>query len=199
MASAKEEAAITARLARENGVSEEAVKAVLDALRRGGGAMAQFSHADFGGMSQWSSGMTMVGDMFNDNLKTKLNAIAGELSKRLRERPVEDGGDDRAVSYRSSGTRHAGSWWPQELGDPSSLGSQNDMRYAVFPLKRRLVIDDHGRTKIYDTRDHHISGVSQSQSTDTTLTFVSQHGVVRVSDLARADTIDLEDQARDER
>ena len=61
------------------------------------------------------------------------------------------------------------------------------MRYAVFPEKRRLVIDDHGRTKIYDTGDHHISGVSQSQSTDSTLTFVSQHGVVRVSDLARAD------------
>ena len=133
MASAQEEAEITARLAREHGVSEEAVRAVFDALRRGGGTMAQFSHADFGGMSQWSSGMTMVGDMFNDSLKAKLNAIAGELSRYLREHPVEDGGDDRAVSYRSGGTRHAGSWWPQELGDPSSVGSQNDMRYAVFP------------------------------------------------------------------
>ena len=58
------------------------------------------------------------------------------------------------------------------------------MRYAVFPLKRRLVIDDHGQTKTYDTGNHQISGVSQSQSTDSTLTFVSQHGVVRVSDLA---------------
>lgn len=199
MASAQEEAAITARLARENDVSEEAVKAVFDALRRGGGTMAQFSHADFGGMSQWSSGMTMVGDMFNDSLKIKLNAIAGELSRYLREHPVEHPADDRAVSYRSSGTRHAGSWWPQELGDPSSVGSQNDMRYAVFPEQRRLVIDDHGRTIIYDTSDHHISGVSQSQSTDTTLTFVSQHGVVRVSDLARADGVNPEDQARDER
>ena len=27
--------------------------------------MAQFSHSDFGGMSQWSPGMTMVGDMCN--------------------------------------------------------------------------------------------------------------------------------------
>ncbi len=61
------------------------------------------------------------------------------------------------------------------------------MRYAVFPEKRRLIIDDHGRTKIYDTGDHSISGVSQAQSTDSTLTFVSQHGIVRVSDLAGAD------------
>ncbi|MGX5843591.1 hypothetical protein ACWGTI_22990 [Mesorhizobium sp. ArgA1] len=186
MAGAGEDADLIARLAHEHGVSDDAVRAVLQALRRGGGTMAQFSHADFGGMSQWSSGMTMVGDMFNDSLKVKLNAIAGELSRHLREQPAEDRADERAVSYRSGASRHASSWWPQELGDPSSVGSQNDMRYAVFPLKRRLVIDDHGRTYIYDTGDHQISGVSQAQSTDSTLTFVSQHGVVRVSDLAQA-------------
>ena len=150
MTSAQEEAEITARLARENGVSEEAVRAVLDALRRGGGTMAQFSHADFGGMSQWSSGMTMVGDMFNDRLKAKLDAIAGELSKYLREHAAQNG-DGHADSYRPAGPGQAASWWPQELGDPSSVGSQNDMRYAVFPQQHRLVIDDHGRTKIYDT------------------------------------------------
>ncbi|MGX5830172.1 hypothetical protein [Mesorhizobium sp. 43Arga] len=186
MASAWEDADLTARLAREHGVSDDAVRAVFQALRRGGGTMAQFSHADFGGMSQWSSGMTMVGEMFNDSLKAKLNAIAGELSRYLREHPAEDGADDRAVSYRSGA---AGSWWPQELGVPSSVGSQNDMRYAVFPLRRRLVIDDHGRTTTYDTGDHQISDVSQAQSTDSTLTFVSQHGVVRVSDLAPANKL----------
>jgi hypothetical protein len=146
--------------------------------------MAQFSHADIGGMSQWSSGMTMVGDMFNGSLKAKLNAIAGGLSRYLRDHPVEDRGDDRAVRHRSADTRPAGSWWSQELGDPSSVGSQNDMRYAVFPLKRRRVIDDHGQTTTYDTGDRQMAGVSQAQSTDSTLTFVSQHGVVRVSDLA---------------
>ena len=188
MANAPKEAETTARLAREQGVSEDAVKTVLDALRRSGGTMAQFSHADFGGMSQWSSGMTMVGDMFNDGLKAKLNAIAGELSSYLRDHPTEQRRDETLVSYRSSGTAQARSWWPEALGNPSSVGSQNDMRYAVFPEKRRLVIDDHGRTKIYDTGDHHISGVSQGQSADSTLTFVSQHGVVRVSDLAGAET-----------
>lgn len=189
MASAREDADLTARLAREHGVSDDAVRAVYQALRRGGGTMAQFSHADFGGMSQWSSGMTMVGDMFNDSLKVKLNAIAGELSKHLRQHPAEAPADDDAVSYRSGATRPAGPWWPQELGDPSSVGNQNNMRYAVFPLKRRLVIDDHGRTTTYDTGDHQISGVSQAQSTDSTLTFVSQHGVVRVSDLAQANEL----------
>ncbi|MFI0847133.1 hypothetical protein ACH196_24335 [Mesorhizobium sp. IMUNJ23232] len=186
MASARGEAEVTARLAREHGVSEDAVRAVFNALRRGGGTMAQFSHADFGGMSQWSAGMTMIGDMFNDSLKAKLNAIAGELSRYLRDHP-EDRGDGRTVSYHSDCTRNAGSWWPQELGVPSSVGSQNDMRYAVFPEMRRLVIDDRGQITAYETGDHRISGVSQAQSTDSTLTFIGQHGVVRVSDLKRAD------------
>jgi hypothetical protein len=188
MANAPKEAELIACLARDHGVSEDAVIAVLGALQRGGGTMAQFSHADFGGMSQWSSGMTMVGDMFNDSLKAKLNAIAGELSAYLRDHPSERrSSDDTNVSYRSAGMPGAGSWWPDELGNPSAAGSQNHMRYAAFPEKRRLVIDDNGKTEIYDTGDHRISGVSQSQSTDSTLTFVSQHGVVRVSDLKRVD------------
>jgi hypothetical protein len=61
------------------------------------------------------------------------------------------------------------------------------MRYAAFPDRHRLVIDDHGTLAIYDTGDHRISGVSQSQSSDSTLTFVSQLGVVRLSDLKRVD------------
>lgn len=137
-------AELTSRLARSHGVSESAVDAVLDALRRGGGLMAQFSHADFGGMSQWSSGMTMVGD---DSLKAKLDAIATELSAYLRDHPTKRSSDDMSVSYRSAGMATAASWWPDELGKPSAAGSQNHMRYAAFPEKRRLIIDDHGKIR----------------------------------------------------
>jgi hypothetical protein len=48
-----DEALIT-RLAIRHSVSADAVRTVLRALTSGGGRMAQFSHADFGGMSQWS-------------------------------------------------------------------------------------------------------------------------------------------------
>jgi hypothetical protein len=48
------------RLAKGHSVSAAAVQVVMSALRSGGGRMAQFSHADFGGMSQWSPGL--VGD-----------------------------------------------------------------------------------------------------------------------------------------
>jgi hypothetical protein len=72
-------------------------------LRSGGGRMAQFSHADFGGMSQWSPGMTMVGDMFNNSLKSKLDAVCTELAAYVAETPSTDRGRSGEVSYRSTG------------------------------------------------------------------------------------------------
>ena len=56
------------------------------------------------------------------------------------------------------------SWWPQGLANPSSSGAQNDLQYAFFPQQRRLVIRQGGTVQQYDTGDHRISGVGQSQS-----------------------------------
>ena len=69
--------------------------------------------------------------------------------------------------------RTASEWWPTGLGKPGAIGSQNALRYAVFPETRRLAIDDGGHTQIYDTGDHRIFGVAQAQSSDRTLTFTS--------------------------
>ncbi len=77
----------------------------------------------------------------------------------------------------------SGVWWPPELGQPSSAGSQNDLRYAVFPARQRLVVEKGGHVTVYETGDHLISGVSQQQGGDQSLTFTSQHGIVRLSDL----------------
>ena len=86
------------------------------------------------------------------------------------------------MSYRSS---HTSDWWPDGLGIPGSVGVQNDLRYAVFPVARRLAIKDGRAIDIYDTGDHQIFGVAQSQSTDQTLTFTSQTGLVRIADLPK--------------
>jgi hypothetical protein len=67
------------------------------------------------------------------------------------------------------------------------VGAQNDMRYAVFPENRRLVLDDHGHISIYDTGNHRIFGIAQAQSSDQTLSFTSEDGLVRVADLRRID------------
>jgi hypothetical protein len=173
------------RMAIKHSVSPAAAQVVLAALRGGGGKMAQFSHADFGGMSQWSPGMTMVGDMFNAQLKAKLDALCSDLSAHLEASPASGGSRSAGgeVSFRSkSGSTD---WWPAGLGRPGAVGAQNSLRYAVFPDTRRLVIDDQGVTTVYDTGSHRIFGVAQAQSNDQTLSFTSQDGLVRVTDLPK--------------
>ena len=71
-------------VAQRHGVSGDAVLSLLDSLIAGGGSMAQFSHPELGGMGQWSrGGMTMVGDMFNNALKARVDALCAELSDLL--------------------------------------------------------------------------------------------------------------------
>jgi hypothetical protein len=145
-----------------------------EALRRGGGGMAQFNHPDFGGMGQWSAGgMTMIGDMGNNDLKARVAALCKDLASSSG--PVPAAAEDHP--------RQTGNWWPESLGRASSSGAQNDMRYACFPDQRRLAVMRDGKVRVYDTGDHRISGFSQHQSTGQTLSFTSQDGAVRLEDL----------------
>jgi hypothetical protein len=122
-----------ARVAIRHSISQDAVRTVLRALRSGGGTMAQFSHPDFGGMSQWSPGMTMVGDMFNHSLKSKLDAVCTELAAYVAQTPSTDRGrsrDDAEVSYRA--TRRGSDWWPANLGTPSAVGDKMNFGTPFF-------------------------------------------------------------------
>jgi hypothetical protein len=90
------------------------------------------------------------------------------------------------------------SWWPDDLGQPSSSGSsssgssssgssssgsQNGMRYAFFADARRLLIEQDGKLAQYDSGDHRITGVSQQHGDGQSLTFTSQHGRVELGEL----------------
>jgi hypothetical protein len=181
-----------AEIAAGHGVSPEAARTLLTALAAGGGTQAQFSHPELGGMGQWSQGgMVMVGDMFDNALKARVDALCTELAGLLRAAPFapppsqsqsqSQGGRPSVSLFVSGGA--GGAWWPEGLGAPSSTGAQNDLAYAVFPASRRLAIDLGGRVALYDTGEHVITGVSQQQSGDRTLTFTSQHGPVRLDEL----------------
>jgi hypothetical protein len=181
------------------GMSTDAVRTVLEALVASGGGMAQFNHPDLGGMGQWSSGgMIMIGDMFNNGLKSRIASLCAELSGVV--------GRSDLISYRPQSSQfqsqggaggmplpdsslfvssndRGGNWWPGDLGFPASTGAQNTMRYACFPDRRRLAIDVNGQISVYDTGDHWISGFSQQQGGDQSLTFTSQYGLVRLDTL----------------
>lgn len=180
-------------VAKRHGVSLEAALALLGSLAQGNGSQAQFNHPDLGGMGQWSQGgMIMVGDMFNQGLKYRVDALCNELAGLLRNQPLVHAGaggvqsqsqGGGGVSLFVSGSGSTTQWWPAELGSPASVGAQNDLRYAYFPGSRRLAIQQGGRVRVYDAGEHRISGFSQQQSGDQSLTFTSQFGLVRVADL----------------
>lgn len=168
-------------LAQRQGVSPDAVTTMLNALLNGQGTMAQFYHPELGGSGQWmQGGMTMVGDMFNYGLKAKVDGLCVALSNQMFNRPGFFNFQD--VVY-SNGNSYSAQWWPGDLGQPSSSGSQNNMRYAVFPSSRRLAVDVNGQVTVYDTLDHQISGVSQQQGGNDSMTFSSQYGTVSVMNL----------------
>ena len=81
---ARRDEAVTAA-AERHGLSEGAVGALWDALARGGGRQAQFSHPELGGMGQWSGGMGQIGDMFNTDLKSRVGGACADLSAAMAE------------------------------------------------------------------------------------------------------------------
>lgn len=183
-------------IAQRFGVSSDAAQNLLDALQRGGGTMAQFNHPELGGYGQWMrGGMTMVGDMFNNSLKATVDGLCYELTRLLENNPFEPPPQNQSLSYggsyqsQSSGGMNMqmggnyGGWWPQELGQPSTSGAQNDMRYAYFPSTRRLAIQHNGVTTVYDTLDHQIGGVSQQQGGGYSVSFSSQYGQIDLGQL----------------
>ena len=62
------------------------------------------------------------------------------------------------------------------------------MRYAFFPEKRRLLVEQDGKRTAYDSGDHQISGVSQRSGQASSLLFTSQSGPVALDTLRRAES-----------
>ena len=155
-------------------LSTEAIIHMIIAVNNGGGTMAQFNSPELGGGGQWmQGGMTMVGDMFNYGLKNTVDSLCNEISNALATMTI--------FPIIPAGTKGSSQWWPTNLGAPFSSGAQNNIRYAVFP--QRLAVEINGETTVYDTLDHNISGVSQQQGGDTSLSFSSQYGTISVSTL----------------
>jgi len=173
-AKASQNLALTAQ---RHGFSEDAAQCLWEALMRGGGTMAQFSHAEFGGRGQWmGSGMVMVGDMFNRPLAARVDALCSELAQQLLAHPE---------SVRTSERRPPYAWWPAELAEPAATGAQNGTRYAWFPAQRRLAVEREGRLDLFDTAHHVIGGVAQHQGGRSAMRFTSQDGLIDLDTLTR--------------
>jgi hypothetical protein len=200
-------------LAQRYGVSTDAVTSMLQSVMNGNGTMAQFFHHELGGGGQWmQGGMTMVGDMFNHGLKSKVDGLCSELSQLLSQQPFVPVPQNSQSQWQSGGGQQQqgggfgtgssmggspvslfvpsppgqgawGSWWPSDLGSPNGSGGQNNVRYAYFSNAHRLAVDINGVITVYDTLDHQIGGVSQQQGAGGSVTLNSQYGTIDVSSL----------------
>lgn len=186
-------------LAGKHGFSLPAVRHMLHALEAGAGTMAQFDHPEFGGMGQWfSGGMVMVGRMNDHGLKARVSALCADLAAALPSDAWHGGAASGAVASaggfssqsqaRSSGTQGGfGRWWPEGLGRPASVGSQNATRYAYFPESRRLAVETNGRIALYDTGDHVVTGASQQQGGASSFRFSGPRGSFSVDELRQVE------------
>src|ERR1700728_4265164 len=75
-------------------------------------------------------------------------------------------------------------WWPDELGDPSSSGAQNDTRYAFFQHEKLLLIEHDGKLQKFRTGEHRITGISQVSGRGA-LTFTSEQGPIGLEDFEK--------------
>ena len=183
-------------LARRHGFSPDAIEHMLVSVLNGNGQMAQFSHAEFAGYGQWMrGGMIMLGDMFNNNLKGRVDALCCEISNMLSNQPdffMPASSQSQSQGDSSNSLNGASSWfvpdpnqnwWPQDLGSPAAVGSQNDTRYAYFPNSRRLAVKTGNSIWVYDTLKHQIGGFSQQQGSGSGMVFSSQMGTVFLTSL----------------
>src|SRR5580693_5315306 len=68
-------------VAQRHGFSDDGVISMLQSVINGNGSMAQFSHPEFGGAGQWMrGGMTMVSDMFDSQLRSRVDALCRDLA-----------------------------------------------------------------------------------------------------------------------
>lgn len=189
-------------LSQRYGVSTDAVTHMLQAVYNGNGSMAQFNHREFGGSGQWmNGGMTMVSDLFNYNLKNLVNNLCSEIANSLANHQTtpfsgsfqsqsQSGMYDQSQAAGQIGSANSlfvpdpkNNWWPQDLGIPSAIGSQNNTRYAYFAHSHRLAVTAGGPPWVYDTLDHQIGGFGQQQGGGQSITFTSQYGTVNLSNL----------------
>jgi Short C-terminal domain len=189
-------------LSLRHGFSPDAVTHMLFAVLNGNGSLAQFSHPEFGGSGQWMrGGMIMLGDMFNNYLKGRVDALCNDISTILANQPgLLQEGSFQSQSQSGSGQQNQTSgarfgrsslfvpdpddnWWPSDLGSPSATGAQNNVRYAYFANARRLAVKTGGDVWVYNTLDHQIGGFSQQQGQGSSIVFGSQYGTVSLGSL----------------
>jgi hypothetical protein len=121
-----------------------------------------------------AGGAIMISDMFDNALKARVDALCNELSALIQSKSdfaAADAfqsqrqgarGNPQLGSSSLSGSCRAGPSELVALGSwrSSSLGAQNEVRYAYFPATRRLANDINGRVTARTRRTVRLVGLA---------------------------------------
>ncbi|MFM7548045.1 MAG: SHOCT domain-containing protein [Cyanobacteriota bacterium] len=103
-------------LGQRHGFSSAAVVQLMQAMLRSGGGMVQFNHPELGGSGQWmAGGMVMIGDMFNNGLKARVDGLCRDVSTVLASQPLAG-----AALVGSMQQQSGGSWQQQSSTPPTA-------------------------------------------------------------------------------
>jgi hypothetical protein len=183
---------LVAELAQRHGFGAAAVSTIFSAVRHGNGAVARFSHPEFGGAGQWTPG-----GRINDMLAGRVDALCREIAAVLAQDPgllapehspsealdAEGYQCEASCQFRLLAPDPPARWWPEKLGTPSATGTRSSVRYAYFADAQRLAVKTGDEVWVYDTQDHQISGLAAQQAGDRSILFSSQFGTLNLAAL----------------
>jgi hypothetical protein len=162
-------------------VNEDHVRELYRQLERSNGTQVQFSCPELQGPIQWMPGMVMVSNPTDHQLRSRVDGLCCELVAVLR------GSDTAAPAALTRPWNEAAaegeSWWPATFGHATTAGSQNGIRYAYFPDKQRLLVQQGARVDAFDTAGYQIMGAGQQQGNTSTLTFATDRGSISTREL----------------
>ena len=161
-------------------VPESVVRELYRQLEANGGTQCQFSCPELAGQIQWMPGFVMVSRPADKALKARVDGLCCELAAVL------SGSDTAAPAALTRDWEHLStgeSWWPGNFGHPAATGEQCGVRYAYFPERRRLLLQQGARIDAYETGSHHITGVAQQQGKTSSLAFQTDQGPISLGQL----------------
>ncbi len=141
---------LIADLAQRYGVGIDAVMTLLQALLAGNGGMAQFNHPEFGGSGQWmQGGMIMVGDMFNQGLKARVDGLCSELAgllagQALPPAPASSQSQQQGGAGYSSQSQQGGSGYSGQSQQPGGSGYTTATGGSAPGVTVSLFVPDQG-------------------------------------------------------
>lgn len=169
-------------------VSEDAVRALFRALESTEGKVAEFNHPDLGGSGQWMPGMIMLSDTDDAQAKARIAGLCAEVSAIVQGRGTS--ADEALAMPMDAGASAAcvtmppgESWWPASFGHPTAAGDQHGIRYAYFPDRDRLLVQQGGHILSYDTTGRRIIAFAQEQSTGSRICFTTERGPLELGEM----------------